>query len=298
MARRQGPRTCPGSARIRAVSLNPPKTNGKIPDARQNAAKKNPASKIFVLDTNVLMHDPSCLFRFEEHDVFIPMMTLEELDNHKKGMSEIARNARQVSRILDDLLARAMTPSTTASRCTSRQASWHRDICFCRPKPSVPELPPALPTSKVDNQIPGRGHPPPAQAPQPFGHPGVQRHQYADQGPLPWGCLQRDYFNDKVLEDTDILYRYPRLAQQFLGQARPGMESGKRDSKTFIESRDRCAPICRINEFVWLETDGFAAIVKGSQQQDRSPGNPGRLHPSQECGVGHQPARNRSRISP
>jgi PhoH-like ATPase len=43
--------------------------------------------RLFVLDTNVLMHDPSALFRFEEHDVYLPMMTLEELDNHKKGMS-------------------------------------------------------------------------------------------------------------------------------------------------------------------------------------------------------------------
>jgi predicted ribonuclease YlaK len=73
---------------------------------RKPAAAKKPAvTKIFVLDTNVLMHDPSCLFRFEEHDVFLPIMTLEELDNHKKGMSEIARNARQTSRMLDELLA-------------------------------------------------------------------------------------------------------------------------------------------------------------------------------------------------
>ena len=53
------------------------------------------ATKLFVLDTNVLMHDPTSLFRFEEHDVYIPMATLEELDNHKKGMSEVSRNARQ-----------------------------------------------------------------------------------------------------------------------------------------------------------------------------------------------------------
>ena len=73
---------------------------------RKPAASKKPAvTKIFVLDTNVLMHDPSSLFRFEEHDVFLPIMTLEELDNHKKGMSEIARNARQTSRMLDELLA-------------------------------------------------------------------------------------------------------------------------------------------------------------------------------------------------
>ncbi|MBP6190122.1 MAG: PhoH family protein, partial [Azonexus sp.] len=73
---------------------------------RKPAAIKKPAvTKLFVLDTNVLMHDPSSLFRFEEHDVFLPIMTLEELDNHKKGMSEIARNARQTSRMLDELLA-------------------------------------------------------------------------------------------------------------------------------------------------------------------------------------------------
>src|SRR3990172_6640329 len=61
--------------------------------------------KLFVLDTNVLMHDPTSLFRFEEHDVYIPMAPLEELDNNKVGMSEIARNARQASRFLDEIVS-------------------------------------------------------------------------------------------------------------------------------------------------------------------------------------------------
>ena len=60
--------------------------------------------RIYVLDTNVLMHDPTALFKFEEHDVFIPMMVLEELDNAKKGHSEASRNARQVSRFLNELV--------------------------------------------------------------------------------------------------------------------------------------------------------------------------------------------------
>jgi len=47
-------------------------------------AKKNSTTKLFVLDTNVLMHDPSSIFRFEEHDIYLPMVTLEELDNNKK----------------------------------------------------------------------------------------------------------------------------------------------------------------------------------------------------------------------
>ena len=61
--------------------------------------------KLFVLDTNVLMHDPTSLFRFEEHDVYLPMVTLEELDDNKKGMSEVARNARQASRFLDEIVS-------------------------------------------------------------------------------------------------------------------------------------------------------------------------------------------------
>src|SRR5574343_172318 len=96
----------PGSTRFRADPLiSPPRIIGPLMPRKPAAAKKPAVTKIFVLDTNVLMHDPSCLYRFEEHDVFLPIMTLEELDNHKKGMSEIARNARQASRTLDEMLA-------------------------------------------------------------------------------------------------------------------------------------------------------------------------------------------------
>ncbi|MBA4328694.1 MAG: phosphate starvation-inducible protein PhoH, partial [Polaromonas sp.] len=71
--------------------------------AKPKKPKHSGPSKLFVLDTNVLMHDPMCLFRFEEHDIFLPMIVLEELDGHKKGMTEVARNARQTSRTLDAL---------------------------------------------------------------------------------------------------------------------------------------------------------------------------------------------------
>ncbi len=60
--------------------------------------------RIYVLDTNVLMHDPTALFKFEEHDVFLPMQVIEELDNAKKGTSEASRNARQVSRFINELI--------------------------------------------------------------------------------------------------------------------------------------------------------------------------------------------------
>ncbi|MBZ0222899.1 MAG: PhoH family protein [Dokdonella sp.] len=62
------------------------------------------SKRIYALDTNVLLHDPTSLFRFEEHDVFIPMTVLEELDEKKKGASEVSRNGRQVSRFLNELI--------------------------------------------------------------------------------------------------------------------------------------------------------------------------------------------------
>src|SRR5208283_4495432 len=73
---------------------------GKTAQSRHSSS-----AKLFVLDTNVLMHDPTSLFRFEEHDIYLPILTLEELDHHKKGMTEVARNARQASRFLDEMVS-------------------------------------------------------------------------------------------------------------------------------------------------------------------------------------------------
>ena len=73
------------------------------------AKKQSTTTKFFVLDTNVLMHDPSSLFRFEEHDIYLPMVTLEELDNNKKGLTEVARNARQASRSLEEIVGTDLT---------------------------------------------------------------------------------------------------------------------------------------------------------------------------------------------
>lgn len=64
----------------------------------------NLEKRLFILDTNVLMHDPTAIFRFHEHDIFLPMVVLEELDKAKKGMSEVASNVRQVNRFLDELM--------------------------------------------------------------------------------------------------------------------------------------------------------------------------------------------------
>ncbi|HEY6239696.1 MAG TPA: PIN domain-containing protein, partial [Burkholderiales bacterium] len=76
-----------------------------MPSRRPRAASRQSNTKLFVLDTNVLMHDPTSLFRFEEHDVFLPIGTLEELDANKKGLSDVSRNARQASRFLDEIVS-------------------------------------------------------------------------------------------------------------------------------------------------------------------------------------------------
>ena len=70
----------------------------------EEPAREGRAAARSCFDTNVLMHDPAAIFRFEEHDIYMPMIVLEELDAGKKGLSESARNVRQVSRFLDELM--------------------------------------------------------------------------------------------------------------------------------------------------------------------------------------------------
>jgi len=86
---------------VRSEFTEAPTSSDSLKHKKPRAARKLRVTKLFVLDTNVLMHDPSSLFRFEEHDVYLPIGTLEELDNHKKGLSDVSRNARQASRFLD-----------------------------------------------------------------------------------------------------------------------------------------------------------------------------------------------------
>ncbi|HZA28982.1 MAG TPA: PIN domain-containing protein, partial [Gammaproteobacteria bacterium] len=114
--------------------------------------------RLFVLDTNVLMHDPTALFRFQEHDIYLPMGVLEELDALKKGVSEVARNARQVSRFLDELIGcadreaieRGLTlPYPQSAGNTPRPSG----RLFLETHPLPHDLPPSVPGNKPDNLI-------------------------------------------------------------------------------------------------------------------------------------------------
>jgi PhoH-like ATPase len=89
---------------LKQRSVSEPGPTTASGEARVVKGRSRAGRRLFVLDTNVLMHDPTAIFRFEEHDVYLPMVVLEELDAHKKGLSEASRNARQVSRFLDDMM--------------------------------------------------------------------------------------------------------------------------------------------------------------------------------------------------
>src|SRR5690606_38152519 len=93
-SRRRGPRRVAQGQGSRPCASRPGRTGAAMTHGK----------RIYVLDTNVLMHDPTALFKFEEHDVYLPMQVMEELDNAKKGTSEASRNARQVSRFLNELI--------------------------------------------------------------------------------------------------------------------------------------------------------------------------------------------------
>ena len=75
-------------------------------EAKVSLIGVDPAARSYVLDTNVLLYDPGALFAFDEHHVIIPMTVIEEIDRFKKDLNETGRNARTISRILDELRAR------------------------------------------------------------------------------------------------------------------------------------------------------------------------------------------------
>ncbi len=226
------------------------------------ARKSRMHSKIFVLDTNVLMHDPSSLFHFEEHDIFLPMITLEELDNNKKGMTEVARNARQASRFLDEIVTGAQTAMEDGFPLSINNRSCSGRL-FLQTKQMNGELPAGMPTSKADNQIISVVMHLQQQ------HPKrevilVSKDINMRIKARALGYAAEDYFNDKVLEDTDLLYTgLKALPQDFWEYHGKGMESWQEAGHTFYRIKGPLCASMLVNEFVYFEYDNpFHAIVR------------------------------------
>ncbi len=220
-------------------------------------------SKIFVLDTNVLLHDPTSVYRFEENDVYLPIMTLEELDNNKKGLSEVARNARQVTRILDEIVNSHTEAISNGIALSSPSRKLASGRLFLQTEAINTDLPIGIPTAKADNQI-----------------LAVQIHlrdKFPDRPVIlvskdinmrikahALGLEAQDYFNDKVLEDTDLLYSGVReLGVDFWDKHGQGLESWKRENRTVYRIKGPLAAKLLVNEFLYQDTPKpFHAIVR------------------------------------
>jgi PhoH-like ATPase len=237
------------------------------------AIKKTPAgtiddrdtvtTKLFVLDTNVLMHDPTSLFRFEEHDIFLPMVTLEELDNNKKGMSEVARNARQASRFLDDIISTHESQMDAGIPLTATRNNFSGGRLFMQTQAVNSTLPATLPTLKADNHI--------------LAVALALKKAHLDRQVIlvskdinmrikarTLGVHAEDYFNDKVLEDTDVLYTgMEELPADFWDKHGKEMESWQSAGHTYYRVKGPLCPNFLVNEFVYQEGDQpFFAIVR------------------------------------
>jgi PhoH-like ATPase len=219
--------------------------------------------RLFVLDTNVLMHDPTSLFRFDEHDIYLPMITLEELDSHKRGMSEVARNARQVSRELDALAAVLPRDRADIGAGLALSSSGHREAggrLYFQTNLINARLPDGLPQGKADNQI--------------LAVVKALREQRKDREVIlvskdinmrikahALGLPAEDYFSDKTLDDGDLLYTgVLPLPADFWERHGKTMESWQQGGSTFYRIAGPLVPALLVNQFVYLETPGAAPL--------------------------------------
>ncbi len=252
-AHRKSPR-----ATAKATSAAPAQTKAVSPVGRR--LRKNGPSKLFVLDTNVLMHDPMSLFRFEEHDVFLPMIVLEELDGHKKGMTEVARNARQASRSLDALAAAQDADMGQGLPLNTTGFADATGKLFFQTRPLDLSLPLALPQGKADNQILG--------VVRALGEQHKPREVVLVSKDINMrvkaralGLQAEDYQNDKALEDGDLLYSGAlALPADFWTKHGKTIESWQQGSHTFYRISGPIVPQLLINQFVYFEAPGETSL--------------------------------------
>ncbi|MFO1220776.1 MAG: PhoH family protein [Burkholderiaceae bacterium] len=243
------------------VEVAPPK-QAPAPAAtpRVRTPRGTGPARLFVLDTNVLMHDPMSLFRFDEHDVYLPMVTLEELDNHKKGMSEVARNARQASRELDALASDAtLDPKAGIPLAKTGKREALGKLYFQTTLFDV-KLPDGLPQGKADNQILGVVQSLRKQLPE-RDVVLVSKDINMRVKARALGLPAEDYFNDRTLDDGDLLYTgVLPLPADFWERHGKTMESWSQGGHTYYRIAGPLVPALLINQFVYLETPGATPL--------------------------------------
>ncbi len=224
---------------------------------------------LFVLDTNVLMHDPTAIYRFAEHDIFLPMIVLEELDAGKKGMSEVARNVRQVSRFLDQLVSNANRDEIKAGLpinpfpdqdANAAPASGH---LFFQTDPLDQPIRSSLPATSADNNI--------------LGTALALQQRYPERSvvivskdinlrikAMVLGILAEDYSNDQVLDDVTLLYTGQNtLDGDFWEHHDKSLESWKEEGRTYYRVSGPDVTDWYPSQCLSIDDDsGFEAIVR------------------------------------
>jgi PhoH-like ATPase len=229
--------------------------------------------RLFVLDTNVLMHDPTALFRFKEHDIFLPMVVLEELDKGKKGMSEVARNVRQTSRFLDELMCHVPQnemsrgiPLNTLNLSGNRIGSVTGHLFF-QTEPVLSDLPATLPGNTPDNNILATAL-------------GLQQANPEKSVILVSkdinlrikaavvGIHAEDYSNDQVLEDVSLLYGgIAKLPDDFWEHHTREVDSWKEEGRTFYRVTTEETTDWHPSQCLYLEGDDSLQFIVRSKDE-------------------------------
>ncbi len=228
--------------------------------------KASKERKLFVLDTNILMHDPSAIYRFEEHDIYLPMVVLEELDNHKTGLSEVARNVRQTNRMLVELMSNASHQEIVAGlHIPSFLAADHvksSGRLYFQTDDFEPLRPTSLPGHKVDNTLLATA----------LGLQKLHTHQQViiiskdinlriKAGIL--GIPAQDYYNDQVLEDVDLLHTgLHSLENDFWDTHAKDMEAWQENGNTFYRIRGPLTTQWNPNDCISTHNNEFQALVR------------------------------------
>ena len=216
--------------------------------------------RLFILDTNVLMHDPTAIFRFQEHSVYLPMVVLEELDAAKKGMSEVSRNVRQVSRFLDELL-KDKSDLTQGIELPATENEVAGRLFFQTEVLPDNILPTTLAGNKPDNSLLGSAIFLKQQNPNRRVtlvskdiNLRIKAHALS--------ISAEDYQNDKVLDDVDLLCTgTTELEKDFWESHGKEMKSWQEEGRTFYTVEGPSVKNWFPNSFIYDET-GFAYIVR------------------------------------
>ncbi len=245
------------------VSESKPSKTGAT-DIRKT--KSNQDKKLFVLDTNVLMHDPSSIFRFQEHDIYIPLVTLEELDLNKTGMSEVSRNVRQVTREIDNLIkSNPEKPSKGLMYGIPLNLLGHKDATgklIFQTKPVEPSNNFGNDEKKPDNQILG--------VVQALASKFKKKEVILVSKDInirikarALSLLAEDYFNDSVIDDDDILYTGVKtLDKNFWLSIGDNLESWQQGGDAFYKLTSPVIKEMYLNQFVYDPHENISTIVE------------------------------------